>query len=40
MKIHSFGNENRQVVVLIHPALVIWDYFEYVIPLLEDGRKK
>jgi hypothetical protein len=21
--------------VLIHPAVVMWDYFEYVIPLLE-----
>lgn len=24
------------MIVLIHPALVMWDYFEYVIPLLED----
>jgi pimeloyl-ACP methyl ester carboxylesterase len=37
MTIHEFGTENKPVIVLIHPALVMWDYFEYVIPLLE-GR--
>ena len=36
MTIHEFGKENKPVIVLIHPALVMWDYFEYVIPLLED----
>ncbi len=36
MTIHEFGRENRDVVVLIHPALVMWDYFEYVIPLLRE----
>ena len=36
MTVHEFGKENREVVVLIHPAVVMWDYFEYVIPLLED----
>ena len=36
MTIHEFGTENKPVIVLIHPALVMWDYFEYVIPLLED----
>ncbi len=35
MTIHEFGKENKQVVVLVHPSLVMWDYFEYVIPLLE-----
>ena len=35
MTVHEFGEENKNVVVLIHPALVMWDYFEYVIPLLE-----
>lgn len=37
MTIHEFGTKNKSAVVLIHPALVMWDYFEYVIPLLE-GR--
>ena len=35
MTIHEFGKENEKVVVLIHPSIVMWDYFEYVIPLLE-----
>ena len=36
MTLHEFGTENEKTVVLIHPALVMWDYFEYVIPLLQD----
>lgn len=35
MTIHEFGTENERVIVLIHPSVVMWDYFEYVIPLLE-----
>ncbi len=35
MTVHEFGKENKKVVVLIHPSIVMWDYFEYVIPLLE-----
>ena len=35
MTIHEFGKENEQIVVLVHPAIVMWDYFEYVIPLIE-----
>ncbi len=36
MTIHEFGKENKNVIVLIHPSIVMWDYFEYVIPLLEE----
>ena len=36
MTVHEFGKDNKNVVVLIHPALVMWDYFEYVIPLLQE----
>ena len=36
MTIHEFGEKNERTVVLIHPAMVRWDYFEYVIPLLRD----
>ena len=36
MKLYEFGKENKDVVVLIHPSLVTWDYFEYVIPHLQD----
>ncbi len=36
MTVHEFGKENEKVVLLIHPSLVMWDYFEYVIPLLQD----
>ncbi|MBQ6663597.1 MAG: alpha/beta hydrolase [Firmicutes bacterium] len=35
MVIHEFGEQNPECIVLIHPSLVTWDYFEYVIPLLE-----
>ena len=36
MTIHEFGTDQERVIVLIHPSLVMWDYFEYVIPLLQD----
>ncbi len=35
MTIHEFGKENGKIVVLIHPSIVMWDYFEYVIPRME-----
>ena len=35
MTIHEYGKENAKTIVLIHPSLVMWDYFEYVIPFLE-----
>ena len=31
MTIREFGEENRQVIVLIHPSMVMWDYSEKVI---------
>ncbi len=36
MNIHEYGNRNGKTIVLIHPSLVRWDYFEYVIPFLEN----
>ena len=35
MTIHEFGKENKETIILIHPSVVKWDYFENVIPLLE-----
>ena len=35
MSIHEFGQDYEEAVLLIHPSIVKWDYFEYVIPLLE-----
>ena len=35
MRIYEFGLENPECILLIHPSLVTWDYFELVIPLLE-----
>ncbi len=35
MNILEFGRENKQHILLIHPSLVLWDYFERVIPFLE-----
>ncbi|MBQ8995270.1 MAG: alpha/beta hydrolase [Oscillospiraceae bacterium] len=36
MTVHEFGKDNEEVIVLIHPSAVRWDYFEYVIPFLEE----
>ena len=35
MNIHEFGRENPKTLLLIHPSVVKWDYFETVIPLLQ-----
>ena len=35
MRIYEYGNENPDRILLIHPSLVTWDYFENVVPLLE-----
>ena len=37
MTVHEFGKDNKETILLIHPSIVKWDYFERVIPLLE-GR--
>ncbi len=39
MNIHEFGKDNEEVIMLIHPSVVKWDYFEYVIPLLENDYR-
>lgn len=36
MNMHEFGKENKKILLLIHPSVVKWDYFEYVIPLLQE----
>ena len=36
MNIHEFGEENNEIILLIHPSVVKWDYFENVIPLLQE----
>lgn len=28
MNIHEFGKENKVTILLIHPSVVKWDYFE------------
>ncbi|MDO4799373.1 MAG: alpha/beta hydrolase [Bacillota bacterium] len=35
MSIHEFGQHHPHKVLLLHPSVVMWDYFEAVIPLLE-----
>ncbi|HQC54826.1 MAG TPA: alpha/beta hydrolase [Clostridia bacterium] len=39
MRIHEFGKNNDKVIVLIHPAVVMWDYYEYVISLLKNDYR-
>jgi pimeloyl-ACP methyl ester carboxylesterase len=36
MTIHEYGADKEKVIVLIHPSVVMWDYFEYVIPQLQE----
>jgi len=36
MKMYEYGKDNEKTIILIHPAVVMWDYFEYVIPLLQN----
>ena len=36
MNIHEFGKEHKETILLIHPSVVKWDYFETVIPLMQD----
>ena len=35
MRIYEYGKENPECILMLHPSLVTWDYFENVIPLLE-----
>ena len=35
MNIHEFGKENKETILMIHPSVVKWDYFENIIPLLQ-----
>lgn len=35
MTIHEYGAGREKVIVLIHPSVVMWDYFSYIIPLLQ-----
>ena len=36
MNIHEFGDSNKRHIVLLHPSVVKWDYFDDAVPLLED----
>ena len=38
MTIHEYGTDKEQVIVLVHPSVVMWDFFEYVIPLLKEDQ--
>lgn len=36
MNVYEYGKDHTECILLIHPSLVKWDYFEYVIPMLKD----
>ena len=38
MTIHEFGIGEKSIV-LVHPSVVMWDYFEYIIPLLQEDYR-
>lgn len=35
MNIHEFGRGNERRILLIHPSVVTWEYFDRAVPLLE-----
>lgn len=35
LNVYEFGTQNKKIILLLHPSVVKWDYFEYIIPLLE-----
>ena len=35
MTIDEYGKSNAKPVVQVHPSGVMWDFFEYISPLLE-----
>lgn len=37
VNIREFGKENKETILLIHPSVVKWDYFENAIPLLQEN---
>ena len=37
MRIYEYGAENPDCILLIHPSLVTYDYFEMVVPLLKNS---
>lgn len=37
MTIHEYGTDKEKVIILVHPSVVMWDYFEYVIPQLAEN---
>lgn len=37
MTVHEYGKRHQKTVLLIHPSVVMWDYFEYVIPLMKEA---
>ncbi len=36
MTIHEYGEGNKKIIVLLHPSGVTWDYFAYIVLLLEN----
>ena len=34
MTVHEYG-AGEKIIVLVHPTVVMWDYFDYIVPLLE-----
>ena len=39
MTVREFGKDRSKIIMLIHPSLVRWDYFELVIPILETSAR-
>ena len=37
VRFEEFGKDKEKVFVLVHPSLVMWDYYEFLIPYMEDS---
>lgn len=36
MTVHEFGQGNKQIIVLLHPSAVMWDYFDYIVTIMQE----
>ena len=36
MTVHEFGQKNKRNIVLLHPSAVMWDYFDNIVPIMQE----
>lgn len=35
MTVHEFGQGNKRTIILLHPSAVMWDYFDYIVSIMQ-----